>query len=191
MPKLPIDYQKSIIYKWLCKDPGITEIYVGSTTNWYSRTKDHKGHLVQENSKAYNTPKYRFIRDHGAWDNWRMIEIEKYPCRDKRELEAREQFWIDELAPKLNSMPAYRSESEKKERLSTYKAVYYQEHKEEKKQYDAAYRSLPEQQVKDRARRKTPTQCECGCVTTYHGIRQHLKTKRHAHLMKLKTGEDD
>ena len=28
-----VDYSKSVIYKLCCKDPTITDIYIGSTTN--------------------------------------------------------------------------------------------------------------------------------------------------------------
>jgi len=37
MPKKPIDYSKTIIYKFVCKDLDVTEIYVGHSTNWKQR----------------------------------------------------------------------------------------------------------------------------------------------------------
>jgi hypothetical protein len=30
------------------------------------------------------------MRYNGGWDMFRMIEVEKYPCKDKREAEKRE-----------------------------------------------------------------------------------------------------
>ena len=30
------------------------------------------------------------IRENGDWNNWSMIEIEKYPCNDDNEARARE-----------------------------------------------------------------------------------------------------
>ena len=138
MPKKPSDFSKGSIYKLVCRDPTVHHIYVGSTTNWYSRIKDHKGHCCQPNSKNYNQRKYKYIRENGGWDNWRMIEIEKYPCASRRELEAREQHWIDELQSMLNSDSAFKSEDEKKEKRAKYKADYYKAHISEKSSYDRA-----------------------------------------------------
>jgi hypothetical protein len=58
-----------------------------------------------------------------------MIEIEKYPCSDKRELLSREQFWIDELKPELNRIKAYGFD--KKE----YDKQWYHENKDYMKDY--------------------------------------------------------
>ena len=41
------------------------------------------------------------IRDNGGWDNFKMIEVEKYPCKDKRDAERREDEIMKEL--KLNA----------------------------------------------------------------------------------------
>jgi len=35
MPKVEIDYSQTIIYKICCKDPNITDIYIGHTSNLY------------------------------------------------------------------------------------------------------------------------------------------------------------
>ena len=37
------------------------------------------------------------IRKNGGWENWCMIEIEKYPCNDKNEAKARERYWLETL----------------------------------------------------------------------------------------------
>ena len=37
------------------------------------------------------------IRDNGGFEMFRMIELEKYPCKDKREAEKRECELIKEL----------------------------------------------------------------------------------------------
>ena len=42
MPRLPIDYSKSIIYKIVCDDISITDCYVGSTTQFSMRKSKHK-----------------------------------------------------------------------------------------------------------------------------------------------------
>ena len=39
MPRNPIDYQKVIIYKLVCNDLTIKDLYVGHTTNFINRKK--------------------------------------------------------------------------------------------------------------------------------------------------------
>ena len=40
MPKLPIDYSKTIIYKIICCDLNIKDCYVGHTTDFTRRNKN-------------------------------------------------------------------------------------------------------------------------------------------------------
>jgi predicted GIY-YIG superfamily endonuclease len=75
-----VNYNNSIIYKLCCKDPEITEIYVGSTTNFYRRKQKHKSTCNNSNDKGYNLNIYQFIRDNGGWENWQMVEVERYKC---------------------------------------------------------------------------------------------------------------
>ena len=42
MPKTEIDYSNTIIYKIVCKDQNIKDIYVGHTTNFVQRKHAHK-----------------------------------------------------------------------------------------------------------------------------------------------------
>jgi hypothetical protein len=53
MPKKPIDYSKTIIYKLVCNDLSITDVYVGSTTSFVKRKYLHKSLCNNENSKCY------------------------------------------------------------------------------------------------------------------------------------------
>ena len=78
------DYSKSIIYKLCCKDPSITDIYIGSTTNFIERKCSHKNCCINKKSKKYNMNVYKFIREHGDWDNWDMVQIEIYGVEKKK-----------------------------------------------------------------------------------------------------------
>ena len=82
MPKKPIDYSNTIIYKICCNDITITDCYVGHTTNFSQRKSQHKSSCNNENSEQYNSFVYKFIRENGGWDNWNMIEIERLSCID-------------------------------------------------------------------------------------------------------------
>ena len=43
------------------------------------------------------------IRENEGWNNWSMIEIEKYPCNDKNEACARERYWYELLNANMNT----------------------------------------------------------------------------------------
>jgi hypothetical protein len=102
MPKLPTDYSKTQIYKIVCKDTAITSQYIGHTTLWRCRKSNHKRACNIPENKDYNALIYKTIRDNGGWDNWEMIEIEKYPCADANEARARERYWTEQLTGGLN-----------------------------------------------------------------------------------------
>ena len=89
MPKLPMDYSKTIIYKIEHIDDD-SLVYVGHTTNWDKRKCKHKFNCYAEKSGHYNLKLYQMIRENGGWEKFRMIEIEKYPCNNRRDADKRE-----------------------------------------------------------------------------------------------------
>ena len=100
MPRKDIDYSKCVIYKIVCNDLNINELYIGSTTEFIKRKYTHKYNTNNDNTKDFKV--YEFIRNNGGWDNWSMIEIEKYPCRDGQEARARERYWREQTNSTLN-----------------------------------------------------------------------------------------
>jgi len=104
MPKKEVDYSNTIIYKICCKDETITDVYVGHTTNFIQRKYAHKlaCNNLNNNIKIYNT-----IRCNGGWENWDMVEIAKYSCKDATEARIKEQEHYDQLKASLNSCPPY------------------------------------------------------------------------------------
>ena len=90
MPRIPINYQNTIIYKIVCNDLNIKDLYVGHTTDFKRRKSEHKLNCNNQKSEKYNMKIYKVIRNNQGWDNWSMIEIEKYPCNDSKEATARE-----------------------------------------------------------------------------------------------------
>jgi len=104
MPKKDVDYSNTIIYKICCKDESITDVYVGHTTNFIQRKYSHK----QSCNNVDNTLKiYNVIRYNGGWNNWDMVEIAKYCCKDATEARIKEQQHYNELKACLNSCPPY------------------------------------------------------------------------------------
>jgi len=102
MPKLPIDYQKSLIYKLCCNNTDIKDIYIGSTTEFTKRKSSHKGRCNNPKDIRHNLKVYQFIRENDGWNNWSMVLVEKYICESKLELKKRERYWIELLKCKLN-----------------------------------------------------------------------------------------
>ena len=131
-----VNYGNSMIYKLCCKDSNITDIYIGSTTNFYRRKSQHKNSCNNENSNEYNSYKYQFIRDNGGFENFDMILIENINVDNKRDLEKIERKYIDELKPSLNTYKSYTTIEEKGKVKKKYDKVYREEHKEKCKEYD-------------------------------------------------------
>jgi hypothetical protein len=121
MPRTPIDYSKTIIYKIVCNDLNIKDLYVGSTTDFNCRKTKHKSRCKSKDMKVYN-----MINENGGWENWSMVEIEKYPCKDSNEARARERFYYEALNAGLN---AYRPIISKDELKEWYK-IYNKEFRE-------------------------------------------------------------
>ena len=121
-----VNYENGIIYKLCCKNLDVKEIYIGSTTSFRKRKCKHKSDCNNINSRYYNRYVYEFIRENGGWQNWDMIEIEKYKAKDKRDLEKRERYFYEQMGAKLNSTKPFITVEETKQ----YSIKYYENNKE-------------------------------------------------------------
>jgi hypothetical protein len=157
MPKTPINYDNAVIYKICCLDINILDTYVGSTTNFTKRKNHHKSNTTNINCKDYTLFKYEFIRQHGGWDNFTMIEIEKViDCDDGNELRARERYYVETLKATLNKKIPGRTKKEycklyneeNKEKMKT----YCDEHKEFKKNSDKLRYEQNKEQIKEKSK---------------------------------------
>jgi len=102
MPKKNIDYSKTIIYKIVCEDLAVKDVYIGSTTNYTKRKWNHKCYCNSKSYKYKDRLIYKVINDNGGWENWEMIEIEKYPCVDGNESTKRERHYYELLNATMN-----------------------------------------------------------------------------------------
>jgi hypothetical protein len=76
------------------------------------------------------------IRDNGGWDRFEMIEVEKYPCKDKREALRREDEIMKELKASMNTYKSFLTEEERKEKEKQYREEnkeYYKQYREDNK----------------------------------------------------------
>jgi hypothetical protein len=158
MPKKEIDYSKTIIYKIVSNDLNITECYVGHTTNFIQRKGSHKFRCNTDTDKKYNLKIYQFIRSNGGWDNFSMIEIEKYPCNDFNEASAKERYWYEQLNSNLNSCYPGRTMKE--------------------------YRKTNKQKIREKQNQKF--NCECGGKYTLQNKLRHLNFQKHKKYITIK-----
>ena len=120
MPRKPINYQTSVMYKIVCDVLTVKYCYVGHTTDFTKRKYTHKTSCTNVKDKLYNLKLYTTIRANGGWDNWTMVLIEKYPCENKQQALQRERFWYEELNADLNMVRPYMTEEEIKQRIKDY-----------------------------------------------------------------------
>jgi hypothetical protein len=164
------DYSKSSIYKLCCLDYNITDIYIGSTVTMKARKHMHKSSCYNENRNAYHLPVYKFIRDNGGWDNWAMVEIEKYEAEDKQELHKRERYWLETLGATLNSRIPSRTITEFRQ---TDKCKEYQ------KDYHKEYQQTDKYKETSTKYENKVIICSCGQQIKQHYKSKHLKTNKH------------
>ena len=97
------DFRDSVVYKIYCLNPIITDVYVGSTTNFTVRKNTHKNSCNKSCYKNHHLHLYKFIRDNGGWDNWDMVIIKKYPnLTELYQLLKKERKWIKKKNSTLN-----------------------------------------------------------------------------------------
>ena len=151
MPKKPIDYAKCMFYRLVCRDPSVIETYVGHTTDESNRRRLHKNDCTYEKGAKYNLFVYRFIRDHGGFDNWQMLVHEKLAVADDVAARLRERYWCEFYKATLNKQVPGRTNV----------------------QSDAAWHAA------NKVHSHEKHDCPCGGKYTTNGKSAHFKTARH------------
>jgi hypothetical protein len=200
MPKKLLDYKKTVIYKIVCKDLNIKELYVGHTTNFTQRKCRHKSNCI---NNKYNQYVYKFIRDNGGWENWDMIKICDYPCNNYEDACKKERECIESLNAILNKVipgrtrKQYREDNKdnirenykqyyqnNKEKLNQKDKEYYENNKDKISEYQKEYQKEYYKDNKNKIleKQKEKIKCECGCIITKNNLKSHQK---HINLLKL------
>lgn len=197
MPRLPIDYTRTIIYKLVCKDTKIKDCYVGATTDFTKRKYAHKHCCINENSKDYNLNVYQFIRANNGWNNWDMIMIEEYnTCKNKLESDTRERYWIEILGAILNNIIPSQSLQEwtkkNKERITEYHKDWYEKNKNETllkhKEWKQNNKKKCIEQNKEwyektKNKRMEKITCNCGSTICKTETLRHNKSQKHINFI--------
>ena len=168
---MPTNYQNSVVYKIVCNDASIHDMYIGSTSNFTKRKYAHKNNCNNPNGVNHNLKVYTCIRGLGGWSNWSMIPILQYPCESKMALNIKEREIMESHNATLNNNRAFTTDEEKlQQRLETNKLWL-----ENNPLYQKNYR------IK---KKLNNYKCECGCYLASKGIlNRHRKTTKHFTLM--------
>lgn len=192
-----MNYENGTIYKIACKNLNIKDVYVGSTIHYEQRINHHRSVCNNPHSRAYNFHVYDFIRQNGGFENWQILLIEYYPCKDRHELQQRERVIMEELNAGLNVNKAYMTPEELKisksvttkkyykdniELCCAYGKKYYLDHKElyHNKYYD---KEKAKERYKKEKVDKPKTICQCGSVYINTCKTAHNRTKKHINFL--------
>ena len=182
------NYSNTIIYKICCKDPSITDIYIGSTCNFRARKAEHKFSCNNETCKEYNKRAYQFIRAHGGWDNFSMIMIHEASVENKLQKGKLEREFIEEMKPTLNIQLPTRTKKEwneaNKEKIKEWKQEYREANKEKIIQKAKEYYEDNKEKILSNKREKF--NCECGGKYTNSGKSLHMNSKKHQNYINSK-----
>ena len=159
---MPLDYSKTYIYKICCRDINIEEIYVGMTTNFEQRRREHRSHCTNESCKKYKSHVYTFIRNNGGWSNWDMVLIDTVNVSNKLEAHKAERSYVENLRASLNTQTPANTQCDSrrkyrethKDAIKDYLAANAEKIKEYQKQYRAAHKEENRAYQKQYVRKK-------------------------------------
>ena len=147
MPKHPVNYNNTVIYKIVCRDLSVKDVYVGHTTDFKNRKNQHKN-ICNYRKEENNSKKYDFIRNHGGWENWEMVEIEKYPCNDSNEATARERYYCEFLNSTLNTnLPRGNTTNARQRHYDNNKQIYKERVRQQREEKKAKQMKTPPTEI--------------------------------------------
>jgi DNA mismatch repair ATPase MutL len=194
-----MNYSKTIIYK-IEHNTKIDLVYVGHTTDFNSRKKQHKSQTISHPKKLYV-----MIRENGGWESFIMVAIMEFPCENKIQACIQEEKCRKDLQATMNDRQAHTTPQEHKEIKKKYKKEnhehiladnkrYYQENIEKIKQYRESRKEKSKDYKKDwyeknkdeiNAIRLQKYTCECGIEFSICNKLRHERSKRHQDFITL------
>ena len=141
-----------VMYKIIPKNKNLNYCYVGHTTDFPSRKYQHKLACINETHTKMHLKLYQVIRENGGYNEWQIIEIEKFNNKTNLEARMREQELIIEHKANLNTLNAYITEDEraanKKEITQKYREENKELLKEQTKKYKEDHKEIITEQMK-------------------------------------------
>ena len=181
--------------------------YVGSTGNMKHRRKSHKNNCYNETYREYNSKLYKTIREHGGWNEFKMIEIGTAEQLTHTQALQKEEEYRVELKANMNSNRCFQTEQQLKEynisyridnadklkqkridnadKLKDYRKQYRIDNADKIKEKEKRYHADNADKIKERRGMKET--CECGSKYSHCNRSSHLKTKKHLNYVKSLT----
>jgi hypothetical protein len=141
------------MYKICPKNAALNYCYIGQTTDFENRKRQHMKNTINENDKKhYHLKHYQVIRENGGWDEWEIIKLEEFNGKTKLEARMREQELIIEHKANLNTLSAFITEEERKATKQACTQKYREENKEllkeQTKKYKEDHKEIIAEQMK-------------------------------------------
>jgi len=168
--------------------------YIGSTTDFQQRIKQHKRVCYYENLPSYKYKLYQFVRENDGWDNFNITRL--YECEEEK-LKIKEQHYMDLIKPSLNSVNAFGEDEEKKkegdrERSRNYRKnyrdiineklkIYYDRNKKKYKVYRAERYEKEKDIISEKKKEKMT--CECGSEFRITDKARHYRSLKHQRFL--------
>jgi hypothetical protein len=118
-------YKFGKIYKIFCDIEGEDDIYVGSTVRELEVRLDH--HFIRARINTSTLHKFYNHMTRLGLEHFHIMLVEDYPCENDLVLRMREQHWMDELQPTLNTVKAFLSVDDYIANKKTLAKRYYTE----------------------------------------------------------------
>jgi hypothetical protein len=165
-------------------------------------------HHHKNSYNAYLNGKSAFVSvyalfDEYGFENCKIEWVEDYPCNSKKELEAREGFYIKNTVC-VNKVIVGRTKeeyrSDTKEEKKEKDKKYYEEHKDDicSRIRNSRAENLEEMKERERTyyyknkeKKNRLYECECGTKCYFRYRRQHFKTKKHQQYLQNQNNPQD
>lgn len=199
--------KKGYIYKLCSTERDDLAIYIGSTSRPVNqRRKEHKYGCSNNKQKRFNFPVYKFIREFGGFEKWKMEVLETVDFESKIQLKRLERDFIDKALKMgvkllnkdkpLRELPEWRRDNPEKCRIYALRSRMKNREKQNAARQASYYNNkevrilssrLYYQKNKDKINltRGCKVKCLCGMDITKRSLKKHLNTKRHKENSKL------
>lgn len=167
---------KGYIYKISCKDPNIKNEYIGSTTDFKRRIRQHKYSSNKLDDEQNNL--YGFINNNGTINNFNFEILLKVIVNEKKELHEIEKQFIKSHNNLLNKYIPNRTQKE-----------YYHDNYDILKQKRLIkYNNNREEILLKKS--SIMVTCECGVTLTKNHLKRHYKSMKHCQYINFQQDQN-
>ena len=158
MEDVDIKYENGVIYMIHHKTDDTKEFYIGSSFEFKARCRAHKSDCNNQNNKNYNYKVYKYIRENGGFNEWRIVKLYDYPCKNKYQLELEEQRMVKKYKSTLNTQIPRRTKKEyrkdNKKKILQKETERYQNNKEKILQREKEYRQNNKEEIAEKDKKR-------------------------------------